>query len=176
LGVRRGNTNLVVMGVSGVGKTTIGCAVAQLLGWQYVEGDDFHSAANRHKMTAGVALTDDDRWPWLDALVTELNARGGQTVLSCSALKLRYRDRLRRSDIPLRFVWLSGSESLISERLRERQDHYMPSSLLRSQLDALEPPLPEEQALNIDVAQPAPDLAVLIAKRLNLGLARAAKP
>jgi gluconokinase len=142
LGVRRGNTNLVVMGVSGVGKTTIGCAVAQVLGWQYVEGDDFHSAANRHKMTAGVALTD---------------------------------DRLRRSDIPLRFVWLSGSESLISERLRERQDHYMPSSLLRSQLDALEPPLPEEQVLNIDVAQPASDLAVLIAKRLNLGLARAAK-
>ena len=175
-GVQPRGVNLLVMGVSGVGKTTVACAVAQAQGWQYVEGDDFHPAANRQKMTAGIALTDEDRWPWLDCLVKELKVRGGQTVLACSALKLRYRDRLRRSAIPLRVVWLRGSESLLRERLLERQGHYMPSSLLRSQLDALEPPLPAEQALEIDVSQPSHELTESIIKGLRLDIEHAHKP
>jgi gluconokinase len=166
--VSQRNLSLVVMGVSGVGKTTLGSALAQALGWQYLEGDDFHSVANRRKMASGVALSDDDRWPWLDALVRELNAHGGQSVLSCSALKARYRDRLRSCDPALRFVWLRGSESLIGERLSGRQGHYMPSSLLRSQLEALEPPLPAEQALEIDVEQPACELIAGIVDALRL--------
>ena len=90
--------NLIVMGVSGVGKTTVGMALAKTLGWHYIEGDAFHSAENRRKMASGIALTDDDRWPWLDTLVDELNACDGPAVLACSALKVRYRDRLRRSN------------------------------------------------------------------------------
>ena len=160
--------NLVIMGVSGVGKTTVGLALAKALGWQYIEGDAFHSDANRRKMASGVALDDDDRWPWLDALVSELDTRADPVVLGCSALKLRYRERLRRSQNPLRFVWLRGSEALIGARLSERKGHYMPSSLLRSQLDALEPPLVTEQVLVIDVDQTAEVLGEQIMLALGL--------
>ena len=159
---------LVIMGVSGVGKTTVGLALAQALDWQYIEGDTYHCAANRQKMAAGIALTDDDRWPWLDTLVSELNTRAGPAVLSCSALKVRYRDRLRRSDAPLHFVWLRGTEALISERLNERKGHYMPASLLRSQLDALESPLATEKVLQICVDQPAQTLSQRIMTELRL--------
>jgi gluconokinase len=162
------DVHLVVMGVSGVGKTTVGMALAGALGWQYIEGDAFHPDANRRKMASGVALTDEDRWPWLDTLVEELDAGEGSAVLACSALKLRYRDRLRASRLPVRFVWLRGSEALISERLSERKDHYMPPSLLRSQLDALEPPLAAENVLCIGVDQPAEILMQSIIEELNL--------
>lgn len=160
--------NVVIMGVSGVGKTTVGLALAQALGRPYIEGDAFHSAANRQKMASGVALTDEDRWPWLDVLVGELDTRGEPVVLACSALKVRYRDRLRRSAVPLRFVWLCGSEALISARLSERQGHYMPASLLRSQLDALEAPLAGERVLVITVDRPAPVLLTDIMAALGL--------
>lgn len=162
--------HLVVMGVSGVGKTTVGRALADALGWQYLEGDAFHPDANRRKMASGVALSDDDRWPWLDTLVKELDACEGSAVLACSALKLRYRDRLRSSRLPIRFVWLRGSEELISERLGERKGHYMPPSLLRSQLDALEPPRPAENALAVRVDQPAEALTKTIIDELGLGV------
>jgi len=160
--------NLVIMGVSGVGKTTVGVALAKTLGWRYIEGDSFHSAANRRKMAAGVALDDDDRWPWLATLVSELDTRCGPAVLGCSALKLRYRERLRRAHAPLHFVWLRGSETLIRARLGERKGHYMPSSLLRSQLDALESPLPAERVLAIDVDRPAQALTEQILSALRL--------
>lgn len=161
--------HLVVMGVSGVGKTTVGMALADALGWQYIEGDVFHPDANRRKMASGVALSDDDRWPWLDTLVNELDASEGPAVLACSALKLRYRERLRSAREPVRFVWLRGSEALISERLSERKGHYMPPSLLRSQLDALEAPLAAENVLCIDVAQPADALTASVLDALGLG-------
>lgn len=157
------------MGVSGVGKTTVGTALADALGWSYIEGDTFHPRANRRKMASGVALSDEDRWPWLDRLVNELDACEGSAVLACSALKLRYRDRLRSSRLPIRFICLQGSEALISERLRERKGHYMPPSLLRSQLDTLEAPLAAENVLCIDVDGPADTLTVSILDALKLG-------
>jgi gluconokinase len=120
-------------------------------------------------MASGVALSDEDRWPWLDRLVNELDACEGSAVLACSALKLRYRDRLRSSRLPIRFIYLQGSEALISERLRERKGHYMPPSLLRSQLDTLEAPLAAENVLCIDVDGPADTLTVSILDALKLG-------
>lgn len=164
--------HLVVMGVSGVGKTTVGMALADALGWQYIEGDAFHPEANRRKMASGVALSDEDRWPWLDTLVEELDGCEGSAVLACSALKLRYRDRLRSSHLPIHFVWLEGSEELISERLSARKGHYMPPSLLRSQLDALEVPLADENVLHIGVDRPADTLIASILDALRLDALR----
>lgn len=163
--------NLVVMGVSGVGKSTVGIALAAALGWRYIEGDEFHPQVNRDKMASGAALDDDDRWPWLDTLVDELNTTSGPAVLGCSALKLRYRDRLRCAQAPLRFVWLRGDESLVSERLNQRQGHYMPSSLLRSQFEALETPLAAERVLEVDVRQPVQALVATITSQLDLDAA-----
>ena len=141
------STSLVVMGVSGTGKTTVGTAVAERLGWGFAEGDDFHSDANRSKMHAGVPLTDDDRWPWLRSIaawVGEREGAGESVVLTCSALRRPYRDLLRAGHPSVFFVEVAVSGAVLRDRLERRRGHYMPASLLQSQLDTLEPLGPDE--------------------------------
>ena len=144
----------LLMGVSGSGKTSIGAALAERLGWPFLDGDDFHPPENVAKMKSGTPLTDDDRWPWLDRLNAELRtreARGENAVLACSALKQAYRDRLSSGLANWRLVFLHGSFELLRRRAEERKHRYMPASLLQSQFDTLEPP---EEAIRIDVAEP----------------------
>lgn len=152
---------VVVMGVSGAGKTTLGQRLAARLGCAFVDADDHHPAANVAKMSAGVPLEDADRWPWLDALNVRLRSQPGEAVLACSALKQAYRDRLCAGIDDLRLVYLAASIDQIRARLRARQHRYMPASLLESQFATLEPP---GNAITIDVAQP---LEVCIAAALD---------
>lgn len=147
------------MGVSGSGKTTVGALLAERLGVQYADADDFHSDAARAKLAAGIALSDDDRWPWLDAIGTWLAEQVNGGVASCSALKREYRDRLRRAAPDLVLLFCQGSHELIGERLAARPHHFMPMSLLQSQFDDLEPPGEDEHAITVDVAQP-PEVVV----------------
>ncbi|MEM9235862.1 MAG: gluconokinase [Verrucomicrobiota bacterium] len=129
---------LVIAGVSGVGKTTVGCEVARQLGVGFLDGDDFHSLESVAKMASGVALGDDDREKWLTALGERLAGSAESAVLACSALKRAYRDRLRQLCPGIVFILLKADEDLIRERLDERVDHFMPTSLLESQLAILE--------------------------------------
>jgi len=145
---------VVVMGVSGSGKTTIGTALATRLGWAFVEGDDWHPPQNVAKMSAGTPLADEDRFPWLDRINAELRARearGENVVATCSALKQSYRDRLTRGLARWQLVFLHGSFELLSRRMAERKHRFMPASLLQSQFATLEPPV---QAIAVDVAEP----------------------
>lgn len=149
--------SIVVMGVSGCGKSTIGGALAQALGWPFVEGDALHPADNVARMAAGVPLTDADRAGWLAALGARLaraRQEGRPVVMSCSALKRSYRDRLRADDDHLQFLHLQGDAALLAERLAQRSGHYMPASLLPSQLSTLEPPQADEDALVLDITRP----------------------
>ena len=144
--------SLVVMGVSGVGKTSVAHALVTRTGWAFQEGDDLHPEANRAKMAAGTPLDDDDRWPWLRrvaAWIGTQEAAGRGAVVTCSALKRRYRDLLCDGHPSVRFVYLQASEDVLGERLAHRRDHYMPPSLLRSQLEALEPPAADEPAVAV---------------------------
>ncbi|NEY31783.1 AAA family ATPase [Streptomyces sp. PRKS01-65] len=144
---------VVVMGVAGTGKTTIGPLLAARLGVPYAEGDDFHPAANIAKMSAGTPLTDDDRWPWLDAIGAWAHERAGLGgVVSSSALKRAYRDRLRAAAPGLVFVHLTGSRELIEDRMSQRQGHFMPTALLDSQFATLQPLQPDEAGVAVDVA------------------------
>lgn len=152
----------VVMGVCGCGKSTVGNALAQQLGVPFIEGDKFHPAANVEKMSAGFPLDDADRAGWLQALAGEIGGarqRQAGLVVSCSALKRRYRDQLRQADPGLRFVHLQGSRELIAARLGQRTDHYMPPALLDSQLRDLEPLHDDEAGLRLDIALP-PEMLV----------------
>jgi gluconokinase len=160
---------VVLMGVSGSGKTTIGKELAARLGWTFVEGDDFHPAANVEKMAAGSPLNDEDRRPWLQGLgdrAAEACDRGESVILACSALKQEHRERLERdAQGCVRFVYLTGSEELIRDRLEKREGHFMDPALLHSQFAALEPPV---GAVQVDVA-PAPEaIAAEIRQKLNL--------
>jgi gluconokinase len=133
---------VVLMGVSGAGKTTTGQALASALGWPFRDADDFHPPANVDRMKAGIPLTDDDRWPWLDRVVEEMRraeAAHGHVVVACSALKRSYRDRLATAG-DVRFVYLAGDYDTIAERLAVRKHKYMPATLLGSQFATLEPP------------------------------------
>ena len=146
----------VVMGVSGAGKSVIGSAFAESLCVDFVEGDRFHPARNVERMSVGVPLTDDDRAGWLRALAARLahsNRMGAGLVLTCSALKRAYRDVLRAGAPDLRLVYLQGAQPLLSERLAGRTGHFMPPSLLDSQLDTLEEPTPDEDAWVCDIAR-----------------------
>lgn len=154
---------IVVMGVAGCGKTSVGEALAGRLGWPFLEGDAFHPQINKDKMAAGTPLTDDDRWPWLDRIAAEMAAlagRGENALVGCSALKRVYRDRLRAgaATVPVRFVHLTGSLDIHRKRIRERTGHFMPASMLNSQLATLEPPGPDEGAVIIDIDQPLADM------------------
>ena len=145
---------VIVMGVSGSGKSTLAAALASAIGCPYLEGDEFHSPESVRKMAAGTPLTDDDRWPWLDRLGRAIDAsaaKNGIAVASCSALKKIYRDRLRASiTVPVRFVLVDPSREELERRMAARKGHFMPSSLLTSQLDTLERPQPDEHALTLD--------------------------
>ncbi len=137
----RGKLAVVLMGVTGCGKTTIGELLSRELGWVFLDGDDFHPETNVRKMAEGVPLTDDDRYPWLERLATEMGERidaGSNCILACSALKRRYREILAAGRGEVRFAHLQGPEELIGRRLTERPHRYMPASLLRSQFEALE--------------------------------------
>jgi gluconokinase len=144
---------VVVMGVSGCGKSSVGERLADLLGCSFLEGDGLHPAANIRKMSAGIALEDTDRWPWLDAIGLELAA--GDVVVSCSALKRGYRDRLRGlAGRPLTFVFLQADRALLAARMAAREDHYMPLSLLDSQLATLEVPMVEADVVTVGIDRP----------------------
>lgn len=157
---------VVIMGVSGCGKSSVGEGLAARLGLSYCDGDDLHPAANVAKMRAGTPLTDDDRWPWLD-LVAKTLATKAPVIVGCSALRRVYRDRLRAgAGGRVHFIHLTGSRELIVGRMTARTGHYMPPSLLDSQFAALEPPAPEE-ALTIDIDQPLAAIITAAAKGLT---------
>ena len=161
---------VVVMGVSGCGKTTLGEALAKAWDCEFVEGDRYHSPENVARMAAGIALTDEWRRDWLLTLADMLGqayAQQRSMVLSCSALKRSYRDRLRAGDAQALFVHLEGSQSVIAARIAQRTHLYMPASLLDSQFAALQPPEPDEQALSLSVQQPPADLIQNIAHHLQ---------
>jgi carbohydrate kinase (thermoresistant glucokinase family) len=162
---------VVVMGVSGCGKSTVGRALAARLGVNFVEGDALHSDRNVARMAAGIPLTDADRHGWLQAVAEQISnptaaARG--VVASCSALKRIYRDLLRAGAPDLRFVFLHGDPALLAARLAARTGHYMPASLLHSQLQTLEPPGDDEAPIRLDIEAPAERLAELAHHALDL--------
>ena len=163
--------HLVFMGVSGSGKSTAARAVQQELGWEYAEGDDFHPPANVAKMREGTPLTDADRWGWLESLAewtAERDAKGEPTIIACSALRRAYRDVLRRGGEGTFFVHSTGDKHMILERMNARE-HFMPPSLLESQLDILEPLGPDEQGMDVD---PALAVDLIVAQVLDrIGLA-----
>ena len=160
---------VVLMGVSGSGKTTVGQLLARDLGWTFLDADDFHPPANIDKMRRGVPLDDADRRPWLDALrrrIDEACDRGENLVLACSALKHAYQDYLEQDDPAcVVYVHLSGSEALIRQRLAGRTNHFMNPTLLHSQFETLEPPT---DALQVDITPPPAEIAATIRRRLGL--------
>lgn len=162
--------HVVVMGVSGCGKSTVARQLARLLGTDFLEGDDLHPGQNVARMAAGIALTDEDRQGWLETLAARLamaRAQGRGLVISCSALKRSYRDTLRGGAPDLLLIHLRGDYDLLAARMANRAGHYMPSSLLDSQFATLEPPDAEENALVLDVGQ-APELILnAIVERLR---------
>lgn len=164
--------HVVVMGVSATGKTTVAVPLAEELGCEFVEGDDLHPRQNIEKMEHGIPLTDEDRWPWLDALhqaITSWVASGACTVLACSALKHVYRDRLIGAlDAQVAVAYLRISQDEVAHRLQQRVGHYMPPSLLQSQFQALEEPGADE-ALVADAARPVPQVVDWIVSALKPG-------
>jgi gluconokinase len=148
---------VLVMGVSGAGKSTVGARLAAELGWAFLDGDDLHPAANIARMAAGVPLTDADRAPWLSAIGDRIDgwaASGTAGVVASSALKRAYRDGLRAARPPIELVYLHGERDLVAARLERRKGHFMPPGLLDSQLATLEPPAPEERAIPVDISLP----------------------
>lgn len=159
---------ILIMGVAGSGKTTVGQGLAHALGWPYFEADDFHSPANRAKMAAGQPLTDDDRAPWLAAIRAQMDAcaaTGQNAVFTCSALKEKYRQALRPAAADLTLVHLTGHPDLLAARLRGRTGHYMKAGLLPSQLATLEPPT---EALSLDIEASPAELIAAIRRHLAL--------
>lgn len=156
--------HLVLMGVAGCGKSSVGAELAARTGLSYLDGDDLHDPASVAKMRAGTPLTDADRWPWLDRCGRVLADHPQGLILGCSALRRVYRDQLRDSaGLPdLLFVHLAGDRALLERRMALRQGHYMPPALLQSQLDTLEPPDAEEHALTVDIGQPIPAIIAAV--------------
>ena len=160
----------VVMGVSGSGKSVIGATLARALGIDFVEGDDYHSAENVRRMASGIPLTDDDRAQWLRSLAVRLRetkAAGTGLVMTCSALKRSYRNLLRAEAGELRFVFLRGPRALLAERIAGRRGHFMPPSLLESQLATLEEPAPDEHAWVCDIKESPEDLVAALVARAS---------
>ncbi|MGW1839359.1 gluconokinase [Streptomyces sp. BBFR2] len=159
---------IVVMGVAGTGKTTIGPLVARALGVTYAEGDDFHPPANIAKMSAGTPLDDADRGPWLDAIGAWAHGQAGHGgVVSCSALKRHYRDRLRAAAPDVLFLHLTGDRALIERRMAERKGHFMPTALLDSQFATLEPLGADERGVAVDVSGTPEEIAARAADALR---------
>jgi gluconokinase len=162
---------IIIFGVSGAGKTTVGELLAREVGWHFLEADDFHSPANIAKMRRGVPLTDDDRWPWLEnlrELIKQRIAANENAVLACSALKRSYRDRLRVS-AEVKLVFLHGDYALITEHLRHRRGHFMNPGLLKSQFADLQEPRSDEDVLTIELGRTPHELVEEIKAKLHLG-------
>jgi gluconokinase len=162
---------LVLMGVCGSGKTTVGKVLAKRLGVAYRDADEFHPPENVAKMSAGIPLHDDDRWPWLDAIAAAIRETppAAQVVVSCSALRRIYRERIARSaERPVRFVHLHGPRDILAERMSRRTGHFMPVSLLDSQLALLEPPGPDEPAVQLSIELPVERLVTTLVDRLGV--------
>ena len=157
---------MIVMGVTGCGKTTVGALLAGRLNTAFLDGDDYHPKANVEKMASGTPLTDEDRWPWLDRLsevIEQSVADRGGVVLACSALRRVYRDRLTNACVePPLFIHLQGSRDLIHGRMAARRDHYMPVGLLDSQIETLEPIQPDENAMTMTIDAPADQIVARI--------------
>jgi len=167
---------LVLMGVSGCGKTTIAAILASRLGWPFEEGDALHPQANIEKMAAGHPLTDADRWPWLAKVADWIDERldaGENELITCSALKRSYRDLINRRGSGLIFVFLAGSKETIAARLAARHGHFMRASLLESQFADLEEPAADEPAIRVDIGPPAAEIVEQIME--DFGLAERAK-
>lgn len=161
---------VLVMGVSGAGKSTVGGRLAAELGWAFLDGDDLHSAASMAKMKAGIPLTDADRAPWLAAIgdgIDRWAAGGAAGVVACSALKRAYRDQLRAGRPNIQLVNLDGDRDLLAARLEHRTGHFMPPALLDSQLATLEAPAPEERAIPVDISWPLARQTAAIAAALR---------
>ncbi len=162
---------LVVMGVSGSGKSTIADHLARRLGWVYEDGDRFHPASNVTKMSAGHPLTDEDRRPWLQAIAGEIDrlaVTGERAVIACSALKRAYRDILVHGREDVRIVFLDGTQDLIAARLAARKGHFMPAGLLASQFATLERPGPNERPIMVSIDAPVEAIVDDIVSQLNL--------
>ena len=162
---------IVVMGVSGSGKTTVASLLAERLDWQFAEADSFHPAANIARMRDGIPLTDEDRWPWLDAIAAWIDAArasGQRCVITCSALKRAYRERLVHGHHDVRFVFLKGEYGLVAQRVAARKGHYMPVALLQSQFDTLEEPGSGESPLAVSIELPPQSIVAEIVTALGL--------
>jgi gluconokinase len=161
---------IVIMGVAGCGKTTVGERLADATGFAFVDGDRLHPRANIEKMSMGQPLTDEDRWPWLAAVGNTLALSDRSIIIGCSALRRAYRDRIRAyAGGPVTFVYLAGTRELIGRRMRDRKGHFMPPSLLDSQFAALEPPSAAENAIVIDVARQLDENIGLLARTFQEG-------
>lgn len=160
---------VILMGVSGTGKSTVGLALAQAMQAKFIDGDDLHPRQNIRKMASGQALNDDDRRPWLEHIsdvIFSLEQKNESGVLVCSALKKRYRDQLRQGNNNVRFLWLKGDYDCVLDRMRQRQGHFMPEALLQSQFAALELPAEDEvDIIAVDIAAP---VATLVSQSLLL--------
>ena len=162
-------TALIFMGVSGSGKSTIAAGVAEKLGLQMLEGDDLHPAANIAKMSAGTPLTDEDRWPWLRIIAGKIAAwrqNGLEGIVTCSSLRRSYRDVLRAGHDDVLFVYLKGSRALLLDRMQHRTRHFMPASLLDTQLATLEEPGADEAAVTIEMGPPPDEVVTNVLKAL----------
>ena len=162
---------LIMMGVSGSGKSTIADKLAEWIGWRSVDGDKFHPASNIAKMSAGHPLTDEDRWPWLKAIAAEIDRSckaDEKAVIACSALKRSYREILVHGRDDVRIIYLNGSKQLIADRLAERRGHFMPPGLLDSQFTTLEPPDESEHPVTVSIAGTPDEIVVDIIGQLGL--------
>ena len=159
----------IVMGVSGSGKSLIGSEVAKATGGTYIDGDDYHPKANLDKMSSGEPLTDEDRWPWLEEVVKQLVSIEGTGFVGCSALKRSYRDFITNaSDEPVQFLFLTGSRELLASRMGARTGHFMPADLLDSQLDTLEVPQADEDAITVEVDATPEEIVAFIVDRIKV--------
>jgi gluconokinase len=159
------STTIVLMGVSGAGKSSVGAALHRSLGWPFADGDDFHPESNVAKMRSGIALEDEDRWPWLAAIATWIGAQETaerDCIVTCSALKSAYRQALREGHPSLWFAHLSAPRDVIASRLEQRVGHFMPASLMASQLDQLEHLRPDEPGVNLPAMDTADAAAAAI--------------
>jgi carbohydrate kinase (thermoresistant glucokinase family) len=170
---------LVITGVSGSGKSTVAELLSERLGWAFEEGDSLHPAANVEKMAAGIPLTDEDRWPWLAKVADWIDNRldaGEDGIITCSALKRSYRTVLNRRGSGVEFVYLSVGKAELEERVEHRLGHFMPASLLDSQLATLEPPTPPEPAIQVDAGVDAQLVVDRVMRQLGLHPKPSAKP
>ena len=161
---------VIIFGVAGAGKTTVGKLLARELGWRFIEADDFHPSGNIKKIRSGHPLTDKDRWPWLERVRQQIErslSAGENAVLACSALRRTYRDRLHVSN-EIKFVFLRGDHALVEKQLRSRRGHFMNANLLQSQFDDLEEPQSDENALTIQLGPTPQEIVEEIKTKLNL--------